>query len=480
MFMSMHHSQLSMVKKLKMNDKQLWKKTSNGCLLVDFSNNNGSTLVNAPNIPIMFWPDESVCWPITMWLMERGKSYIARSNSKGRRNTNGGSSNTHASLISHFVRFIHNNHNKDFTSLYDDDLKVWAKNLKDEIDTKKPYSKKRKNTQVGSIMRSALTFLVWYQKYMLYHDKLIGEEIGNQITISYKAKKGRSRSGKKYQQQYIHHRHIPNSNTPHKVFAIGNVNITKLYDALRVTTSNVQVRKRDECILKLLEATGGRRVEVAEITVEDFKLAMTTERLILRSAKSDTSEREVPIAKQWIEPIARYINTYRKKQVKELIKNSKISADPNSLFINLNNGEKLYETYISKLISNLKKAANINEKICAHMFRHRFITIQVATRLKDFRKGDLPIDVANSILTKVSSLSGHSNPESLRHYIDLAFAELDAWDTADKVLEMRSKLEGAYREMQIIKGELETEKLSKQQLLYRVDSLLADLLSATG
>jgi len=463
-----------------MNDKQLWKKTNNDCQLVDYSNNQGSALVNAPNIPVMFWPDGNVCWPITIWLMERGKSYIARANSKGRRNTNGGSLNTHASLISHFVRFTHHYHNKDFTSLYDDDLKAWVKNLKAEIDTKRPNSKKRKNTQVGSIMRSALTFLVWYQHYMLYNDKLIGEEIGNQITILYKTKKGRSSLGKSYHQKYIHHRHIPNNNTPKKVFAIGHEHITKLYDALRETTPNIQVRKRNECILKLLEATGGRRVEVAEITVEDVKLALTTERLTLRTAKSDTSERQVPVAKQWIEPIERYINIYRKKQVKELIKNGKISAEPKSLFINLNNGDKLYETYISKLISNLRKAANINEKTCAHMFRHRFITIQVATRLKDFRKGDLPIDVASSILTKVSSLSGHSDPESLRSYIDLAFAELDAWDTADKVLEMRSKLEGAYREIQIMKGDLEIEKLSKQQLLNKVESLLGDILSVTN
>lgn len=469
-----------MVKKLKVNNRQLWKKTSNECQLVDFSNEKGSTLVNAPNIPVMFWPDGSVCWPITIWLMDRAKTYIARANSKGRRNSNGGSSNTHASLISHFVRFVHNYHNKDFTSLYDDDLKRWAKNLKDEVDTRNPYSKRRKNTQIGTIMRSALTFLFWYQRHMLYHDKLIGEDIGNQITISHNTIKTKSKTGKTSRQKYIHHRHIPNNNTPKKIFAIGHENITKLYDALRETTVNIQVRKRNECILKLLEATGGRRVEVAELTVDDIELALTTERLMLRTAKSNNNEREVPVAKQWIEPIARYINTFRKKKVKELIKNGKISADPRSLFINLNNGSKLYETYISKLVSDLRRAANINEKTCAHMFRHRFITIQVATRLKDFRKGDLPIDVSNSILTKVASLSGHSNPESLRPYIDLAFAELDAWDTADKVLEMRSKLEGAYREIQIIKGELETEKLSKQQLFYKIDSLLEDLLSATG
>lgn len=461
-----------------MSDKQLWKRTSESCQLVDYCNQKGSNLVNSPNVPVMFWPDGSVCWPITMWLIGRIKSCSSNSNLKGNRNSNGGSSSTYASLVSHFVRFVFKNKSKNFTSIYDDDLKLWAISLKDEVDSNKPYSKRRKNSQISTIMRTALSFLVWYQHYMLYHDRLIGEDIGHQISITYKTKRGRSGLGIKYHQRYIHHRHIPNSNTPHKVFAIGNVNITKLYDALRVATRNVQVRKRDECILKLLEATGGRRVEVAEITVEDIKKALISERLTLRTAKNNVGEREVPVSKQWTEPILRYVNTYRKQQVKELIKNGKIAKDPKSLFINLNTGSKLNETYISKLISNLKKLACIDEKTCAHMFRHRFITIQVATRLKDFQKGDLPLDVAHSILTKVSSLSGHSNPESLKSYIDLAFAELNAWDTADKILEMRSKLEGAYREIQILKGELESSaKHTDKQLLYKVECLLGDLLN---
>tara|TARA_B100001063_G_C16778636_1_gene568365 strand:- start:16449 stop:16847 length:399 start_codon:yes stop_codon:yes gene_type:complete len=132
------------------------------------------------------------------------------------------------------------------------------------------------------------------------------------------------------------------------------------------------------------------------------------------------------------------------------------------------------------MMSKLKLAANISEKTSAHMFRHRFITIQVATRIKDFKKGTLPIDVISTILTKVSSLSGHQNPHSLQPYIDIAFAELDAWKTADKVLAMRSKLEATYRELQSIKLDIQNSKMTKKEMLNNVDALLESILSATN
>lgn len=460
---------------------KLWRLTDANCKLVDFSNHHGQSLLSAPNTPIVFWPDTTVCWPVTIWLTEKSQSYHSRSSKKGIRNSNGGSVVTQASVISHFVRYVFNVNRKLFVTLNDDHIKNWVKTLAEEDDPKDPLTKRRKNTQIGKIMRAGLRFLIWYQKVMLDHDRLIGDEIGNQITIEYKESNQKSRNGKSCKVTFIDHRHIPNNNTPKKVFAIGHERITKLYDTLNETEKNVQVRKRNECILKLLEASGGRRLEVSQLKVADIEIALETEILRLHSAKSDATEpREVPIAKEWIESVYIYINTYRKKHVKKLIKDGKIKCNPEHLFINLVDGSKLSETNITKMMSKLKLAANISEKTSAHMFRHRFITIQVATRIKDFKKGTLPIDVISTILTKVSSLSGHQNPLSLQPYIDIAFAELDAWKTADKVLAMRSKLEATYRELQSIKLDIQNSKMTKKEMLNNVDALLESILSATN
>ncbi|MEQ2355289.1 tyrosine-type recombinase/integrase [Pseudoalteromonas piscicida] len=455
---------------------KLWKTTDANCKLVDYSVGQEYSLVSAPNTPVMFWPDDKVCLPVTMWLIEKAQFYYSKAGKKGIRGNSSGTVITRASLITHFVKYVFNKNNKNFASLNDDHIGDWKKSLENEEDPKNPLIKRRKNTQIGRIMRTGLSFLIWYQKVMLPHNNLIGEEIGNQITIEFK---GTNKRGKSNKEAAVNHRHIPNNNTPSKVFAIGHERITTLYDVLRDTEANVEVRKRNECILKLLEASGGRRVEVSELTLEDINLALSMGILRLQSAKSDEIEpREVPIAKEWIEPVSFYVNTYRKKKVKELIKKGKLKNNPNYLFINLSTGAKLSETYITKMMSKLKLAANISEKTCAHMFRHRFITIQVATRIKDFKKGNLPIDVIDTILTKVSSLSGHQDPASLKPYIDIAFAELDAWETADKVLGMRSKLEATYRELQSIKLSLQNSKMTKEELLIKVDGLLERILSA--
>ncbi|MDX2478947.1 MAG: hypothetical protein QNK24_01270 [Desulfuromusa sp.] len=81
-------------------------------------------------------------------------------------------------------------------------------------------------------------------------------------------------------------------------------------------------------------------------------------------------------------------------------------------------------------------------------------------------------------MTKVAVLSGHSDPKSLGNYIDLAFDELGIWDTSERVLSMRSKLEGAYRQIQTFRNGLAGNKLSRKELLGQVDTLLGGLLSS--
>lgn len=68
-------------------------------------------------------------------------------------------------------------------------------------------------------------------------------------------------------------------------------------------------------------------------------------------------------------------------------------------------------------------------QVCAHMFRHRFITKCFVKLIKqydlenkdDFRNALMDI---NSLKTHIQQLTGHINVKSLDHYIDLAKDEL--------------------------------------------------------
>lgn len=461
-----------------LREGKLWELTDEDCRIVSHTTSKGAITVSAPNTPAMFWPDGSVCWPVTMWLTLKQREYLGLPSKKGIRNFKAGTTVTNASLISQLIRFTFEARKKKFHLLTDDDIKAWIHELVNEKHQNNNTCKMRSIKHVGRIVRTGLTFLVWYQRTLLPNEDLIGFEISHQITIESKSGLNMQKNFKAFSFDYFHHRYIPIGGVSEDVKPIGHANITRLYSALRNITKDIALRKRDESILRLLEATGGRRVEIAQLTKSDLLEAYENQTITLLTAKNSMRNRKIPISKEWIEPIIMYIKTYRVKTIKKLIKLGKIDSDPNSLFINTRNGEPLSEEWITKLISRLRLAAGINEKTCAHMFRHRFITIQVATRLKEYNKGDLPLDVVHTILTKVAAISGHSDPKSLSNYIDLAFEELGAWDTSDKVLQMRSKLEGAYRQIQTIKYDMKENSLSSIDVINQLDRLLIDMINA--
>ena len=105
------------------------------------------------------------------------------------------------------------------------------------------------------------------------------------------------------------------------------------------------------------------------------------------------------------------------------------------------------------------------------MFRHRFITIQVAHRLKEYIGQHLPMDVAHSILVKVAELTGHKDPMSLWKYIDLAWDELRVWDVAERVLRFRARAEGSLRQIETLMrdnaGELSNSTLTRAMQVLR-------------
>ncbi len=445
---------------------QLWALTDKECRLFGYLEPTGPKLRKASKVPIMHWPDGTVCWPVTVWLVECSKDKFNDLN-RGKR---GGTLTTYASLISALVRYV-DEINVAFESLTDDNIFDWVERLKKEPDRRSSWSPRRKMVQIGRIVRQALYFLLWYQGYFLQTHKLIGTSDDYQIRVSHKEGRGK----RSYNFTYIHHRAIPKEDVSQEVKPIGHGNISLLYDAVVHSTDNIYVRKRRQNTLRLLEAMGGRRIELPNITLEDIKRAHKTGKLTLWTAKQNGHKtREIPIHRNWLEPISMFIDTHRKRLVKGLIKEGIIEKDSGYLLLG-SKGEKISEETITREINRLAKIAGINEKVCPHMFRHRFVTIQVAIRLKEYGKQELPMDVAHTILVKVATLTGHSDPRSLEPYIHLAFAELSDWDTAERVLRLRSGAEALHRQLQTFAQEL--EETHDPQILLSAIEVLKDTLS---
>lgn len=107
--------------------------------------------------------------------------------------------------------------------------------------------------------------------------------------------------------------------------------------------------------------------------------------------------------------------------------------DHGYLLINERTGKPLTSNTISNDMIRLRKLAQINQQVCAHMFRHRFITNMFIKLMetydlenKDSFKNAL-MDL-ETLKVHIKEISGHKNIESLDHYIHLAKSDLTNMD----------------------------------------------------
>ena len=228
-----------------MKARKLWALTDERCRLFGYLAPIGPVFRDAPKVPIMYWPDGEVCWPVTMWLVSVAKD-SPNARGPGRR---GNTVATYASLISALVRYV-SEKKIAFESLSDDNFYDWVERLKEEPDLRASWSPRRTTAQVRRIVGRALYFLVWYQGHFLQTDKLIGESDDCRITFEHKEGRGKG----KYRFSYIVHRAMPQEDVPRDVKPIGHSNISLLYDVIPVSTSDTYVHKRRQNTLRLLEA----------------------------------------------------------------------------------------------------------------------------------------------------------------------------------------------------------------------------------
>ncbi len=255
-------------------------------------------------------------------------------------------------------------------------------------------------------------------------------------------------------------------------------NIQKMYESVVETSKSTFIQKRNRVILKLLEITGARVGEIALLKVEDIQDLFNQENpsLKMRTLKRRgglIDYRYVPVNKSDFNEILTYIKIYRSKVIKNTIGKTN---DEGFLLVNENTGKAILSITITNEINKIRKAAKIEENVCAHMFRHRFITnlfIQLIKQYdiqnKDQFRNSL-MDLEN-LKVYIQQATGHKNVQALDHYIDIAKSELTNMDSVvGNVLQVRD-IESIEKEKQRLLNMLKNKEISTAEYIKQIENI---------
>jgi len=442
--------------------KKLWKTTDKDCQLVLYAHSTGVQFQQFSGVRVLFWPNLIPCWAANMYLVTNLRYGRAI-----------GTVNTYAAELTCFLRFLSTN-NILFEDMSDNAMHEFSDFLARETDWRSSQASRRGGRQVNKILRRALVFLKWYQSIFSVDNPIVGvADSTAKINIEDRAFRVKNRTV-----TYIWHTSMVPNDVPLDIKPLSRSIYLELLDACKNIAKSPYVQARTRTLLKMLSDTGARRVEISQVKVTDVIEAVESGHGMLRlftAKRGDKRQRLVPVPSVTLNAVLSFIEVKRKLHISRLLKRKVILQDAGWLFLT-DRGQQLNVETITQDVARLRRIAGINEKATAHMLRHRWITIQVLERLKAYIGQKLPMDIATTILTKVASMTGHKQIESLWTYIDLAFEELGIWDTAESVINMRMNAEAAHRELSEIRNQHSDGKSLTKCELKRVDELLQNLL----
>ncbi|HGH5397460.1 TPA: tyrosine-type recombinase/integrase [Raoultella planticola] len=433
------------------SDEKLYHITSSYCRLPYAIDQNSHVLsVKADNIPLLTWPDGRPCTEANLYILncfERGLS----------RKEDGGTLTQYSKLLSHLIRFCFNN-NCSFIDLNDSHFSLFIRMLQSEIDPKKPGQRIRQAAHVANIGRICLGFLGYVGE--LYLEPSF---IGATGTIRAETKEVKLASLRKnISRIYWHHHSFPHPEPQTRRLPINSKNIEKIIEVIPVVSTTTYQRRRRFILIKLLEITGARRIEIANIKVEDIYNArlMGQESMlkVLTAKRSEGKEqyRYLPISGADLELIVNFIEKFRYRIIKKTIG---VNKDHGYLLISETSGLRLATETLTNELLLLAKAAKIEEQACAHMFRHRFITKLFVTLIEqheysnsdDFRRALID---GETLKRKVQEYTGHTSISSLEHYIHLAFEEVTKFGRTLDLIKARQTVQSLQSNLKDISIEL--------------------------
>ncbi len=403
----------------------------------------------AHDVPQLLWPDGTACWMANLYLLSGYRKGRSRKNK-------GGTLLTWAKNLSHLIRWCYLN-KVDFIDLTDSHFKMFVNMLLMEKDEEQPTEKKRAEQQVTKICSTVLNFLAFVDN-RLPGLNLIGPtgRIRAELKTSQVTSKGGASTVNRT--SWVHES-VPRHRKSRRRQPISTSAVNRLYEASATLDAMPFVSRRRYIMLRLLEITGGRRMEVSLVKVQDVEDATKTGELKVFNSKQrrDDTYRFVPVTQADLKEILSFIKHYRQKVIRKTIG---LANDHGYLFIGVDSGQPLgIDTHTSELYL-LRKAAGIeDEEACLHAFRHRYITniFRDLIRTHHYQTED---DLRRALSTetlklKVMEWTGHSSIDSLDHYIHLAFEAESNFQATLDMLQAKKVVESLHVMLVDYRGQLQ-------------------------
>ncbi|MBE8589810.1 site-specific integrase [Pseudomonas sp. MAFF 301449] len=415
------------------------------------------------------WPNGTPCTMIELFLIHK-----FRLGSSTRED--GGSLRAIVSKLIHLIRYCWNTQ-RDFWELDNTDIDKLIVSLMSDSRKNSPLNRARDNNTVRAIIASTVEFLLWIQNEIIVDVRLIGKGPGFRIRL--KERKIFDHRLNTSHIQLVYHS-LPPRDVKEPKRPISSLKRNALWAAVSSMTAkpvnppywaknrdfgstiDIYLKARRELLLELLEATGARPGELSRLSVsknEDCDKSHTLTLVTLKRRRQ--IERIIPLQPSVAIRLTVFIKKHR-RIILQAIRASGGNATPlDRVFLSVN-GNATSERVMESEFNRLSKFAGLgNYQCCMSMFRHRFITKQVAIHLEFYLRAEAKTRefMTNSdyrtILRKVATVTGHASELSLLHYIDLAWDELGFGNQIDKFIAIDASLESTTTQVISIIGLLE-------------------------
>lgn len=414
-----------------------------------FDGDPGLTTKDSAGVPLALHANRHVCWELTDYLL-----HLLR---VSRRKIS--TVKTYADKLSLFVRFLDTN-----KLTFADVTNTRIVEFRDSL---MRHDKRRSHNEINNLLLRAFRLLLWLQfikrafgeRQVVAFDDPDAQVTLYRKTVTYKDAKGRHR-----QNAVIDHPALLRANPKKKRHPIAEVSISQLWAAIPKISPNTYRRARAELLLMVLEATGGRREEVALITVSAILAAEKTGAVVIDTVKwrNRPRTREIPVPVELIQRARRFISFDRAAVVKAAIKRGTLKKDHGLLFTTAH-GQIWSEKSITEELAELRVLAGLKVPAHSHLFRHRKLTVSAHEFVT---ANGLTVD-RDMVTAKLMSIGGHTAPGSVAQYIDSEFQERPAWKASDEALRSREGLSISRHRLESIRAELRDAGTGRADLLTR-------------